>query len=88
MRKEQGEAAVMQDKLLPSECHVASSDKGMPDQLIGVNQIAEMLSISKDFVRKLDRTGEMPKSLKLGRRRLWKESEIEEWIARKLESRK
>jgi len=40
---------------------------------------AQMLGISKEYFRQLDRAGKVPASLRFGKRRLWVVSELTAW---------
>lgn len=44
--------------------------------------VAELLGISASMVRKLDASGRLPSALRLGRRKLWRVSEIRSWLER------
>ena len=45
----------------------------------GRQEVAELLGISASMVRKLDRTGRMPRPLRLGTRKVWDLDELRRW---------
>ncbi|MCC7171369.1 MAG: AlpA family phage regulatory protein [Planctomycetes bacterium] len=47
---------------------------------VDADALAEMLSISKAMVFKLDAAGRLPRGLYLGRRRVWPVAEVAEWL--------
>jgi predicted DNA-binding transcriptional regulator AlpA len=48
--------------------------------------IAEYSGRSIDTIRYWERLGELPKSAKVGRRRVWKRTDIESWLESKFAS--
>jgi len=47
---------------------------------LGVEGVAAVLGLSPSFVKKLDRTGKLPRPMRFGRRRVWSRIEIERWV--------
>ncbi|MCK9394257.1 MAG: AlpA family phage regulatory protein [Methylobacter sp.] len=55
---------------------------------LGVNDVSMKLGFpDSDYVSKLGREGKLPKEITLGTKRLWVESEIDDWIAQKMADR-
>jgi predicted DNA-binding transcriptional regulator AlpA len=55
----------------------------MSDPLLNCSAIAELLSLSKRSVFRLEREGKMPRAIYLRNRApRWRESQIREWIER------
>lgn len=47
--------------------------------LIDKIQVAAMLSVCPRTVQNMDTAGELPRSIKIRRRRLWRADEIKDW---------
>lgn len=54
--------------------------------LIGSKQLAQQLGISLRTLDSLDKNGDLPKSLRIGHLRRWREEDVEQWIDSKLNS--
>ena len=50
------------------------------EKLISKKQVREMVSYSFAHIDRLEERGEFPKRVKLGHRRAWVLSEIQDWI--------
>jgi predicted DNA-binding transcriptional regulator AlpA len=57
------------------------SSDGLRVILVPADRAAGLLGISARHFRKLDRTGLVPRPVRLGRRALWRVAELEEWVA-------
>ena len=49
--------------------------------LIGKEHVARMTSLSVRTIERLVSTGQFPRPVRLGRRRLWDRQKLEQWIA-------
>lgn len=47
---------------------------------VDADGLAELLSVSRALVFKLDAAGRLPRGLYLGRRRVWSVAEVAEWL--------
>jgi len=47
--------------------------------LIGLSGLASMLGVSKAHIKRLRASGRLPRPIRLGRRTLWRVTEIELW---------
>ncbi|MBI5433300.1 MAG: DNA-binding protein [Planctomycetes bacterium] len=47
---------------------------------VDADALADLLSISKAMVFKLDASGRLPRGIYLGRRRVWPVAEVAEWL--------
>ena len=61
------------------ENRVVSATRAFQPLAAGVSEVAELLGISASMVRKLDRTGRMPRPLRLGTRKVWDLDELRRW---------
>jgi prophage regulatory protein len=52
----------------------------MEPEYLTTAEVAELVRAPSETVRYWDHIGKMPKSIKLGRRRLWKRSDVIAWI--------
>ena len=73
---------------LPSPCKTRASDGDeQPDEaqvlllLLGRKDLARILNVSERTIGSLRARGRLPAPTRLGRRTLWKRSEIERWVA-------
>ena len=48
--------------------------------LLTVKQVAELLGISERHAYKLDASGRLPRSIKLGKSVRWRREELERWV--------
>ena len=51
------------------------------NRIICLSELLELVPFSRSHIYRLERTGQFPRRLKLGLRRVgWRESEIQRWI--------
>ncbi len=51
------------------------------NRIICLSELLELVPLSRSHIYRLERTGQFPRRLKLGLRRVgWRESEIQRWI--------
>ncbi len=48
---------------------------------LDINGVAALLGVSRGLIETMNAAGEIPRALRLHRRRLWSRVEIENWIA-------
>ena len=49
-------------------------------RLLKVNEVAALLGVSQEHVRRLNDRGAMPRAMKLGRSIRWDRSAVEQWV--------
>ena len=55
---------------------------GSSSQLISANTLAELLSVSKRTLSRLQSKGELPPPIRLGRTIRWRVDVVNKWVAR------
>ena len=59
---------------------MATTKEKNNDRLLSLEQVADILAVSRRTVYRFRDSGFMPPAIKLGRMLRWRESEIQEWI--------
>lgn len=54
----------------------------MSDELLNVDQVAELLQCTTMSIYRFSKNGTMPPPTKIGKLSRWKKSELDEWIAK------
>jgi len=65
--------------------HTTNTQDGT--RFIGAREAEALTSISRYTLWRMEREGKFPKSVKLGSKRAWIESEVRAWMAEKIASR-
>ena len=56
----------------------------MIEELLGIRRVMSMTGLGRAFIYEKIKLNEFPKAIRIGRRALWIQSELQEWIQERI----
>ncbi|WP_198927605.1 helix-turn-helix transcriptional regulator [Agrobacterium radiobacter] len=68
--------------------HATSGEKPTePMRFLRVKQVLERVPVARSTIWRMSESGEFPRSIKIGSATFWVESEVDEWMRERAQSR-